>query len=171
MVRWKTIPTATKDLGSGWRRNKKAVRDFISTFGFDRYGYAHSGSIVHAGKFLRCETGYNSKTRYPYQRFDAPPCLDHSLIFHKTGTTRRMWVYHPYIPCLAACDIPEFILELEIWCNERGIIYVFCPQSKSFYYPGKSYMVMLMSEETYVDCLSIPGFPQEFEYTEDNHNA
>lgn len=170
MIQWKPIP---EYMYQHWGPGEKEFRDFVATFGFDMFARAGRGSVVRAGKFLRCEKGFNQPTRKWYSRaphYDVPPCLGNSLVFQKSGTHRRMWVYHPYIPHYEASTPGELVQKLEPWCNERGIIYVFCPQSKSFYYPGKSYMVMLMSEETYVDCLSIPGFPQDFEYVEEDEH-
>ena len=157
-MRWKKI---TQNLYKRWGNDEKGFRDFVATFGFDRYSLGSpcvSGSV---GDFLRCEKGADRKPRYTHTGAlrRVPFFPDHSILFHKAGTTRRMWVYHPYPYALTADDWQK----LKDWCCKQGVVCVIYSQSKSFYYPGHTYMVMLMSWETYMDCLSIPGFLQKFE--------
>lgn len=158
MVSWKAIP---EYLYGRWGNDEKGFRNFVTTFGFDRYARVGSTSIVDPGKFLRCDRGYD--TNWRCKSCDVPPGLDHAMAFHRSGTKRRLLVCHPYIPNHIAAAPHEYEQILETWCYSRDIIYVFCPKVLSFYNPGATYMVLLMSENTYVDCLSVPGFPQNFE--------
>lgn len=151
MIYWKPIPDY---LYSRWGTNEKEFRDFVAAFGFDRY--ARAPIINNAWKFLNCKKGANPVMSYSF--FEEPPYLEHSVAFHKTGTTRRMWIYHPYIPRKPSCTLFEVTEALESWCNVRDIVYVLCPPNESFYAPNWTHMVMLMSASTYTDCLSIPAF-------------
>ena len=124
--------------------------NFVNLFGFDKF--ARRLSIKDMQKFLACDKSFNSGKSW---KSDFPPFADHIVAFHKTGTTRRMFVYHPYW-----LDEESGVEKIERWCNERDLIYMICPKNMSFYFPGNTYMILLMTNETYIDCLSLSVFPQ-----------
>lgn len=105
---------------------------FIKDFEIEAIGEIHN--IGKMGRFLDGDRSYNNTGKEII--YDEPPYGDHAKIFrNKAGCP--LYVYHPY-------DIN--LDELEKWCNERDIIYCFCDVDQSFYYPGSSYMVVLMSD-------------------------
>lgn len=108
---------------------------FISDFRLGRIGeYDRIGKMK---EFLEGNRCYNNTGKEMFT--DYPPYTDHPLIFMGESNV-PMYVYHPY-------EIDKN--KLEQWCNERDIIYCICDPDKSFYYPGRSYMVLLMSEDCY----------------------
>lgn len=110
-------------------------KQFISDFRL--WWIGEYNRIGKMGKFLDGASGYNNTGKGMFT--DYPPCNYHPLIF-KGDSIVPIYVYHPYY-----IDKNE----LEQWCNEREIIYCICNPDKSFYYPGRSYMVLLMSECCY----------------------
>lgn len=86
----------------------------------------------------------------PWRIKDKIPDDDHGRLFKKQGTKQIVYVNQPY----------GFNKEkLEQWCNERELIYVICDKKHSFYYPDNTDMVLVMSNDTYIDFLNLPGFP------------
>lgn len=133
-----------KDDKTGTELRKALFSNFVKYFEFDLMSYERS-----VGSFKRLLYGkrsYNNTSNLYHPPYDGEkfPDRDHSMIFKKKGTDRIIFVNCPY----------QFDKEkLEVWCNERNLIYVVCDKARSFYYPYKSEMIMVMSENTYLDLL------------------
>lgn len=124
---------------------------FIQYFGFDLMSYERTvGSFE---RFLYGEKSYNNTSNRfspPYQEEEFPD-RDHSVIFKTKGTKRIVFVNQPY----------QFDKkELEEWCNERNLIYVDCEEKYSFYAPGVTNMVMVMSNDTWLEFLENPQYTE-----------
>lgn len=129
--------------------------EFVDFFGFDRM--ASPGFAGDYGRLLYGKRTYNNvKCEYGthYRIHDEVPDDDHSRLFKKQGTNRIVYVNQPY-----GFDKEK----LERWCNERDLIYVICDSRYSFYYPQNTDMILIMSNDTYIDCLNLTGFPRRWE--------
>lgn len=127
-------------------------RELWSRFMKD-FGIEYIAKNYHIGKMGRCLDGdrsYNNTGKEIV--FDNPPYRDHDRVFK--GGIGRFYVYHPY-----EIDLDE----LEEWCNKRDIIFCFCDVDKSFYYPGHTYMVILMSDVTW-ELATYYGIIRRYEY-------
>lgn len=128
---------------------------FVNFFEFDRI--AIPGTVGDYGRLLQGKRTYNNvKCEYAthFRKCDEVPACDHARLFKKQGTNRIVYVNQPY----------EFDQkELEHWCDKRDLIYVICDSKYSFYYPENTSMILIMSNDTYIDCLDIPGFPRRWE--------
>ena len=146
---WKTleIPDSSIDL------RMRLFDDFIGYFGFDRMAWAES--VGSYERLLYGKHSYNNVANscyYPHgwKEPEDVPEHDHSLLFKKTGTSQIVYVNQPY----------EFDKqELEKWCNERDLIYVICDTRYSFYCPNVTEMVLIMSNDTYIDYFNLPKWP------------
>lgn len=133
--------------------------NFIEYFGFDLMS-----DIRDVGSFERLlygERSYNNtRNVFSYYNPDKFPDRDHSMVFKIKGTKKIVFVNQPY----------HFDLDkLENWCKERNLIYVNCHDTNSFYYPGNSCMVLVMSQDTYMEFLKLYKFPTRWENcVEDN---
>ena len=78
------------------------------------------------------------------------PEHDHGLLFKKARTSQIVYVNQPYRFDRA---------KLEEWCNERSLIYVTCDKRHSFYYPDNTDMVLVMSNDTYIEYFDLPDWP------------
>lgn len=148
MVKWEPI----RFMYAGLEQSSEPLfEQFIDTFGFDQYMW--NPWPRNFGKFLWGDRSYNAESMLD----KLPPYKDHACAFKVKGTTKIMYVFHPYY-------YPEdHMQQLEQYCNDRDLIYIVCPKCHSFYCPGEANMVMLMSNDTYIDYLSIPGFPTYWE--------
>ena len=135
---------------------KGLFNNFIDFFGFDRMTGPLFDSVRDFGRFLQGNKSYNN-VKVPgkeYRSWDKMPDCDHGRVFKIQGTKKIVYVNQPY----------QFNKkDLEQWCNERNLIYVICDKKYSFYYPGNTEMILIMSNETYIDFLEIPGFPAKWE--------
>lgn len=132
----------------------RLFNDFIKYFEFDRVS---DNTMVGSMERLLCGKRSYNNTPYKYGlTFDEVPDHDHARLFKKQGTNQIMYVHHPYKYDLS---------KLEEWCNKRDLIYVVMEQEDSFYYPGHSYMILIMSNDTYANFYNSYGFPGTF-YTD-----
>lgn len=131
----------------------KLFNDFVTYFGFDRMAWGER--IGSYERLLYGKRSYNNVANSCYylhgwKEPEDVPESDHSLLFKKSGTSKIMYVNQPY----------EFDkVQLEKWCNERNLIYVICGKRYSFYYPNNTDMVLVMSNDTYIDCFDLPQWP------------
>lgn len=146
MQRWGKIEYPF-DLPKGDTENTLRMMNFqhfINYFGFDLMSYERTvGSFE---RLLHGEKSYNNTTNrfHPPYREEELPDRDHSVIFKVKGTKRIVFVNQPY----------QFDKKkLEDWCNEGNLIYVDCEEKYSFYAPGVTNMVMVMSNDTYINFL------------------
>lgn len=108
---------------------------FLEDFEIKKVSYCSSFE-GYMGKFLNGDRSYNNTGKSIV--FDKPPYNDHAIICKSQKSP--IYVFHPYYINKE---------KLEDWCNKRDIIYCICDPHKSFYYPEHSYMVLLMSEQSY----------------------
>ena len=134
------------------KASKEMFDEFIKRFGFNQY--ILSPWPKHFDRFMNGDKSYNAG-KWKFE--ELPPYRDHAVAFREKSTNRIMYVFHPYVYS------EDQVMELEKYCNKRGLIYLVCPETKSFYYPGSTKMILIMSENTYLDFLSVPGFPEEWE--------
>lgn len=145
-MKWDKIEYPWNEMG-----NRELFDEFIQFFGFDRMafsGFVGSYERLLYGKrtYNNVKGGYGSYCRTE----DMIPDCDHGRLFKRQGTKQIVYVNQPY----------GFDKEaLEKWCNERELIYVICDKKHSFYYPDNTDMVLIMSNDTYIDFLKLPGFP------------
>lgn len=127
-------------------------KDFINYFKFDRI--SNETAVGDMNKFLNGLRTYNNTSSYwSGLSYDEVPNRDHASVFKKQGTRQIVFVHHPY----------EYNLQkLKDWCNERDLVYVVMEQDDSFYYPGHSYMILIMSRNTYTEFSELYGFPITF---------
>ncbi len=135
----------------------KLFDDFVTYFGFDRM--ANGGNAGSYERLLYGRRNYNNvkDSRYYPHGWKEPenvPEHDHGLLFKKTGTRQIMYVNQPYGFNRA---------QLEEWCNERNLIYVICDKKYSFYYPDNTDMVLIMSNDTYINYLTLSEWPRKWE--------
>ncbi len=129
--------------------------EFTQYFKFDTMavpGFVGSYERLLHGKRtynnVKCQYGSHLRER------DEVPDSDHARIFKRKGTNQVMYVNQPY----------GFDLEkLEQWCNERDLIYLICDKKYSFYYPNNTDLILIMSNNTYIDFLELPEFPRRWE--------
>ena len=106
--------------------------------------------IKDFGKFLNGSQYYNAG-----RGFDSVPRSDHAVILRKKRTRHIIYINQPY-----GFDLEQ----LEEWCNVRELNYLICDKSWSFYYPGETEIIMIMSSDTYVHYVeNMPDFPMKFE--------
>lgn len=160
MIRWEKINFPWRWMGRNehitpkeYQRRVQLFEQIVKYFGFDRI--ALPGSVGSYERLLFGKRSYNN-VKYKYGvHFDNIPDNDHGRLFKKQGTNNIVYVNQPY-----GFDLEE----LETWCNERNLIYVVCDKSWSFYYPDVTEMILIMSEDTYVDYIEeINDFPQRLE--------
>lgn len=142
-----------------YQRREQLFLRVVEYFGFDSMAY-EDGIIQSFERFLEGKRSYNNvagSIYYPrgWREPDRVPDRDHPLILKTKGTNNIVYVNQPY----------SFNLkELEAWCNERDLIYVVCDKSWSFYYPDNTEMILIMSQDTYVDYVEeIQDFPWRLE--------
>lgn len=136
------------------KERQRLFNEFVTFFGLDRISMPEM--VGSYKRLLYGERTYNN-TKLGYDhcvRQEYPPRSDHARLYKQQGTNRIIHVDQPY----------EFNKEeLEEWCNERELIYVVCGKEKSFYYPGCTHLILIMSNDTYIELCNIPGFPSEWE--------
>lgn len=155
MIRWEKIayPFYKGKSKKEWEIRNKKFLNFVEYFGFDCMSDIRTvGSFE---KLLNGERSYNNTSNLHYgynpEKF---PDRDHSMVFKIKGTKKIVFVNQPY----------KYNLQrLKTWCNERNLIYVICHDENSFYYPGHSNMILVMSNDTYIDFLELTEFPSVWE--------
>jgi hypothetical protein len=127
---------------------------FIKYFEFDRV--SDNTTVESMERLLKGKRSYNNTSYKNRVGFDKVPNHDHAKLFKKQGTNKIVYVHHPY----------EYNLqELEEWCSKRDLIYVVMEREDSFYYPGHSHMILIMSNDTYASFYNHYGFLRTF-YTD-----
>ena len=115
---WRQITKFPYDPSCG---GESIFQAFIDRFGFDVY--RRSPFVRDMGKFLRCDKSHNAGRDW---RGDDPPRRDHAAAFHKRGTSRRMFAYHPYLsnqgtPDWGTPDWYKLKEKLEVYCNQEVV--------------------------------------------------
>lgn len=151
----KEYPFSTNGMFKDWKPRTDLFWEFVNYFGFDRM--THCNSVGSFKRLLCGERSYNNTknrfNRYGYGEEKVPE-QDHFYIFKKNGTNNIVCVNQPY----------QFNLEdLEEWCNERNLVYVVCNSKYSFYYPCGTEMLLIMSQDTYMDFCNFLDFPQKWQ--------
>ena len=136
-----------------WERRTKLFDGFVAYFGFDRMAWAES--VGSYERLLYGRHSYNNVANscyYPHgwKEPENVPEHDHGLLFKKVRTSQIVYVNQPYSFDRA---------KLEEWCNERNLIYVICDKKYSFYYPDNTDMVLVMSNDTYIEYFDLPDWP------------
>ena len=155
MTRWEKVeyPFYKGRTKEEWEIRNKNFQNFIEYFGFDLMS-----DIREVGSFERLLNGdrsyNNTRNVFRYYNPDKFPDRDHSWVFKIRGTKKIVFVNQPY-----QYDLQK----LEDWCNERNLVYVICHDKNSFYYPGNSNMVLVMSQDTYMEFLKLEDFPRRWE--------
>lgn len=135
----------------------KLFDEFVKYFGFDRM--ARAESVGNYERLLYGKHSYNNvagSCYYPHgwKEPEDVPDHDHGLLFKKNRTSQIVYVNQPY----------EFDrMQLEEWCNDRNLIYVICDKKYSFYYPDNTDMVLIMSNDTYINYFDLPHWPQRWQ--------
>lgn len=150
IMRWKRVSSAGYPYYIPTPNDNRVelYQEFLKDFKITHI--AEDWNIGKMGVFLDGGRSYNNTGKECI--LDNPPFDDHARIFK--GEFGRYYVFHPYTINLD---------ELERWCNERDIIYCFCGADKSFYYPGCSYMVIMMSDVVW-ELATVFGFLKKYEY-------
>lgn len=118
--------------------SEKLYKKFVNDFDFDCWTFY---PVVHSfEKFLSCDRSYNSGIGLDQE----PPYRDHAVAFWKRGTNRRMYVFHPYY------YDSNMVQDLEQWCNERELCYTIYSEKHSFYYPGNTKMITIVSDKSQI---------------------
>jgi len=149
---WKGLKIPDSEIDS----RMKLFDDFVTYFGFDRM--ARAESVGSYERLLYGKRSYNNvkDSRFYLHGWKEPedvPEHDHGLLFKKNRTSQIVYVNQPY----------EFDrIQLEEWCNERNMIYVTCDKKDSFYYPDNTEMVLIMSNDTYIEYLNLPHWTQRW---------
>ena len=113
--------------------SEKLYKEFIDKFGFDCW--TRYPAVYSFKKFLNCDRSYNNGIGLDQE----PPYRDHAAAFWKHGTKRRAYVFHPYY------YDNGMLQELEQWCKKRDLCHVVYSEKHSFYYPGNTKMIVIMS--------------------------
>lgn len=133
---------------------KELYNEFIEFFGFNKMAFADGvGSYERLLYGLRSYN--NTKLNYNWGRpLENVPDHDHARVFKIQGTDRIVYVNQPY----------QFNKErLEKWCVQRNLVYVICDKKYSFYYPERTELILIMSNDTYIDFLNFSEFPRRWE--------
>lgn len=146
---WKNLRISNINMDS----RMKLFDDFVNCFGFDQMAWAES--VGSYERLLYDKRSYNNvadSCYYPHgwKKPENLPEHDHSLLFKKSKTSQIVYVNQPY-----GFDR----LRLEEWCNERDLIYVICKRKYSFYCPDSTDMVLIMSNDTYIDYFDLLHWP------------
>jgi hypothetical protein len=138
---WKKIET----FGKSYKERSEGLFDeFIETFGFDYYSWAPS--VAKMEKFLEGKRTYNNAPMNHIFDSNTVPRKDHAIAFKNSKTGHIMYTYQPYD--LTVADVKS----LEDWCNSRGdIIYVISYKAMSWWLPGRTNLVMLLSNNSWIE--------------------
>lgn len=148
MYRWQSVENSLWHLSE---QGDQLYKKFIQAFGFTHQSWGFA--IRNYKRLLWGNKGYNAGNGW----FEYIPHKDHLTVFRTRGTKRIVCVFHPYLWGEQEDN------DLQEWANTRDLVYVVFPPEFSFYNPGNTYMVLIMSPVTYVEYIeTIPDFPKIF---------
>lgn len=137
MKRWNKIGADIAVSAGRPASNEELHRIFLETNGLTEWAFVQAGFddipyILKRGRFPGGQRTYGEKSL-------APPRIDHARYYRGHGPA--LLVYHPYVEPDALCP------EVETWAQGRGLRGRVYGADKSWYYPGKTCLVVIAPEE------------------------